>query len=481
MRMRQACSLVLALGWLVMAGCEGDGAGAADAGGGAGNDAVATPDGGVDVVGADQTAPADLGTGPDATDPVDVPVGPDAADPVDGAGGPDAGDPGDASPDTSEPARVETRLDPVCVGERCAAGPEHAPDPGEWGPFPVGVKTFEFTDPEPPFSNEPRFLRTEIWYPTTDEYGDGPYEVYDLATDAPPELAEVFATVHIDGLQTRIVRDAPLRTADGPYPLVFFSHGAYGVRFQSTYLTEKLASHGYIVVAPDHLENTTWDYLLEGYDPVNVLASGGQRLGDAAYLMDKLFEIAADPESMFQGMIATKRVGYTGHSFGGFVSVSMAMRDDRLSVVVPMAPAANMAAASGNLGTFPVPFLMMGGEVDETLDFQQYMWQPYTNMPRPKAFLSFARGGHYTFTDMCSVDVVALAEELGWSDAEDALTDGCGENNFDPATARGIITHYAVAMFNAHLRLSPASLDYIDASYLEGYEGEVALDRQFDE
>jgi predicted dienelactone hydrolase len=179
-------------------------------------------------------------------------------------------------------------------------------------------------------------------------------------------------------------------------------------------------------------------------------------------------------------MIAWKRVGYTGHSFGGFVSLAQAMKDRRVSVVVPMAPAANMASVVGNLSMFPIPFLMMGGDLDETLDFGPYMWQPYNNMPRPKAFLRFLRGGHYTFTDMCSVDVVALAEELGWTDAEDALTDGCGEENFDPATARGIITHFTVAMFNAHLRGSPASLDYIDGSYLTEWADDVVLDKQFE-
>ena len=55
-----------------------------------------------------------------------------------------------------------------------------------------------------------------------------------------------------------------MRRADGPYPLVVFSHGAYGVRFQSVFFTAYLASHGYVVVAPDHPDNCLFDLFVQG-------------------------------------------------------------------------------------------------------------------------------------------------------------------------------------------------------------------------
>src|ERR1041384_5814495 len=46
------------------------------------------------------------------------------------------------------------------------------------------------------------------------------------------------------------VRAAPLRA--GRWPLVLCSHGNGGSRHQNAFQTEHLASHGYVVTAPDH-------------------------------------------------------------------------------------------------------------------------------------------------------------------------------------------------------------------------------------
>ena len=453
------------------AACGSDSGDLADTG-------TATPDAGVaadlgsgaDVI-ADATPIEDASLVDDVPAPDDVPAVEEDVPPA-----------ADAAPETVEPTLLETRLDPICVGELCAAGPENAPDPGEMGPFPVGVRTFVFIDENPAHDQDgPRHLRTEIWYPTTEEHRDGPFVVYDLAQDSPPEMAHIFEEVaHIEGLPTLAVRDAPLREADGPYPLVFFSHGAYGVRFQSAFQTVHMASHGYIVVSPDHQNNTTWDYLDTGYDGAEVVMSALERVRDGEFLVDKLFEMANDPETMFHDHVATQRVGFTGHSFGGFLSLVQGGLDERISVIVPISPAGTAAGliAGVNLGTYRIPLLYIGGDADETLQFDIEMWQPYLRTAPPKAFLRFYRGGHYTFTDMCSVDVAALATDLGWGDAEDALTDGCGEENFEPAMARALTNHFATAMFNLHLRRSPASRAFLSADHLADFEGEVEF---FDE
>src|SRR5262249_61965308 len=57
-------------------------------------------------------------------------------------------------------------------------------------------------------------------------------------------------------------RDLPVRA--GRYPLVLFSHGFGGHRRQSTFLTTHLASHGYVVAAPDHTGTTLVDLLHAG-------------------------------------------------------------------------------------------------------------------------------------------------------------------------------------------------------------------------
>jgi predicted dienelactone hydrolase len=54
----------------------------------------------------------------------------------------------------------------------------------------------------------------------------------------------------LDVARTPTYRDVD--RAAGQYPLVLFSHGNAGIRFQSLFLAAHLASHGYIVASPDH-------------------------------------------------------------------------------------------------------------------------------------------------------------------------------------------------------------------------------------
>ncbi len=403
------------------------------------------------------------------------------------AAAPETVTPPDAEADSDEPPTdelLETRLDPVCGPEFCAAGPEHAPDPVLPGPFPVGVITVDLYD-EAQVNDDgsPRWLRTEIWYPTTDEYADGPFVHYNLIDDAPPELEELLAGLAMDPLPTIAVRDTPVRQSDGPYPLVVFSHGAFGVRFQNAFQTVHLASHGYIVVSPDHQLNTTWDYLLHGYDPVAVAGAALPRIKDGGFLIDWMFAENDDSDSMFHEQVATRRVGVTGHSFGGFLSMVLGGIDERVSAVIPLAPAGTVAGIwpGTNLENYRVPCLIMGGDDDRTLQFDIDMWQPYERMAERKAFLRVIRGGHFSFTDMCSVDVATLAEDLGWDDARHALSDGCGDENLDPALVRELTNHYGTALFNVFLRRSLGSRTYLDASHLDAsLDGEVEYHEAFD-
>lgn len=42
------------------------------------------------------------------------------------------------------------------------------------------------------------------------------------------------------------------KNADGTYPLLVFSHGAYGIKTSNGSTFTELASHGYVVVSIDH-------------------------------------------------------------------------------------------------------------------------------------------------------------------------------------------------------------------------------------
>ena len=112
----------------------------------------------------------------------------------------------------------------------------------ERGPNEVGTIAFKLDDGR----------RVQAWYPAADSATDLPLESFDLAGLLNP------------GLQAQIPADKrPLYEiaahpdadagADGPYPVVLFSHGFAGFPEQSADLVTHLASWGFVVVAPDHV------------------------------------------------------------------------------------------------------------------------------------------------------------------------------------------------------------------------------------
>lgn len=106
----------------------------------------------------------------------------------------------------------------------------------------VGVTTIELTDTSRPTEpnrdvagSDERKLAVEIWYPA------------DPSADVPEE------------------RSVALDDSGAPYPLIVFAHGFSSTRRQSSSYTQHLASHGYVVAAPD-------------FSASNLQAPGGPRL-----------------------------------------------------------------------------------------------------------------------------------------------------------------------------------------------------------
>ncbi len=113
---------------------------------------------------------------------------------------------------------------------------------------------------------------------------------------------------------------------------------------------------------------------------------------------------------------------------------------------------------------FPIPMMMMTGRKDRTLETDVEMSPIYELMPAPKYYFELHTGGHYTYTDICSLDLMVLAEELDFGDAEDALKDGCGDTNIPVETAHPLINQFAIGFFNTYLRNSTGSKVYFDAA-----------------
>jgi len=365
-----------------------------------------------------------------------------------------------------------------CVGDFCAADEAHAPDPSVSGPFPVGVTTF--TTDLYDYEDVPRTIVVDVWYPAVEEARDGPFESIDLKGRATPEALAKMPDIEIPPIPTNQVRDAAVRIADGPYPLVIFSHGAFGVRFQSVFFTQYLASHGYVVASPDHTGNTLYDMIAaEGYSMDPVVVSAFNRPLDIEHVIDEMIKRNKVPGGFFGGSMDTEQLAVTGHSFGGYTSFLMGFDDDRVKVVVPMAPATQQLVALGyELEKFPVPAMIMAGALDKTLDVQKDMRDAYAKMPAPKYYFELKAGGHYTFSDICRLDLLKLTNEMGFDDADDALRDGCGEDNIPFEAGHTIIRQFAIGFLNYHLRNSPESKKFFSPEGAELWKEDLVFEAE---
>lgn len=342
------------------------------------------------------------------------------------------------------------------------------------GPYPVGVRQMVFFDDtrETPGKDGPRKLACEVWYPATEATRDQAGLDYVLFDMLPEGLRNELTPDALGTVRTSAVLDAEPRRAE-QFPLVIFSHGKGGLRQQSTFYTVQLASHGFVVIAPDHEGDTIVELLEAG--EVNVTETFDSfilRPEDVSYLIRELDVL--DESDPLQPILDTSVVGVTGHSFGALTSFRSAGADARVNAIVGHAPAGIGLVQTGletDVEDFGIPYMILAGGKDRTLDTETHADSLWEHMVPPRYYLSLETAGHYTFSDLCILDVEAIDIAMD-IDASNVLNDGCGAENVSTADAFPVINLYSIGFFNAYLRDSPASLDWLDEAKGEALGGE---------
>jgi hypothetical protein len=140
-----------------------------------------------------------------------------------------------------------------------STAPVDAPELAQLGQYDVGYKVIPFTDTERPdlaaiaAGNGPNAARTldlHVWYPAQIAAGQAMEVTYTGRLPFPQGRIPAGAPTTFE-FQGRAARDAaPL--AGNKYPLVVVSHGYGNWPTFLSYLTENLATKGYVVASIDH-------------------------------------------------------------------------------------------------------------------------------------------------------------------------------------------------------------------------------------
>ncbi|MDQ0175658.1 alpha/beta hydrolase [Bacillus chungangensis] len=148
------------------------------------------------------------------------------------------------------------------------------------------------------------------------------------------------------------------KNLDGTYPLLVFSHGAYGIKASNTSTYTELASHGYVVVSIDHPYHSFYTRSEDGtvtmintdfkreIDNMNKGVYSNEELyelyekwmklrtDDMNFVIDTILKKAKSDQNPIYQHINTEKIGVFGHSMGGAASVGLGRERDDIRAVV---------------------------------------------------------------------------------------------------------------------------------------------------
>ncbi len=310
-------------------------------------------------------------------------------------------------------------------------------------------------------NRDDRPLPLEIWYPAD-------ADAWDDAVDF-----TIYPLVGAAGITSTASKDVLLLPAGASYPLIVFSHGYGGVAIQSIRLMEHLASHGFVVVAPNHTGNTQSD------SSSSDLEAEADRYPDIAFVIDEMAAANEMPWNIFLGHVDANNCGVAGHSFGGMTAMFMAAgygefpADSRVKAIMPVAASSDRLSDSQIEG-ITIPTLLMVGTLD---DLQAETIRSFGLIQSvPDLFRVDVVGANHThFANVCDIGQMLLDAGIGierWPDlGAGALVpiweSTCVPPAFSIEEATRLQNLFAAALFRTYLSGDEEYASYLTTDYAE--------------
>ena len=341
----------------------------------------------------------------------------------------------------------------ACGSSNDSADPVIPPD--QLGELAVGHSTFTVVDQ----ARDGRSLLVDIWYPV------------DRADAEGVELRQYTLSGLLGPVSDVALADPPVSRRRGR-KLLIFSHGYRGINTSAVGLMEALASHGFIVAAPEHTGNAQQSPT-DSFDE-----AAANRVPDVSFLIDEMIRRNRDPEDVFHDRLDEGHVGVLGHSFGGMTSIGMAAGwagaepDPRVAAILPMSAvivpelqsdqrdSPNAGFTASQLERIAIPTMLMGGseDVDVFPENNDVAFEQIINAPRVYE-VEIIGANHTHFANVCWIGSylisIGITEDkwpaLGAADLVEPYDATCGADAFPIEEAERLINLYSVAFFKRHL------------------------------
>jgi predicted dienelactone hydrolase len=327
--------------------------------------------------------------------------------------------------------------------------------PDELGPFDVGHTSFVAIDA----AREERRLLVDVWYPVDPGDGNG----------AEPTSYPLAAGI---GLDSEVALEEPPVSGLLGQTLLVFSHGYGGINTQSVELMEALASHGFVVAAPEHTGNAQASFT-DGFD-----AAAAHRVPDVSFVIDTMIARNQDVDDGFHQRLDEDAVGVVGHSFGGMTALGVAAgwagadADPRVAAIVPISAVVDgdlqsderggdsAGFSAAQLATVTVPVMLLGGTADVNVPVENNQLAFDDLESAPVVYKVDVLGATHThFASVCPIGellIEAGIEQDAWAliGAEALLgpyAEACSEGALPIEEATRLTNLYTVAFLRRHL------------------------------
>jgi dienelactone hydrolase len=330
------------------------------------------------------------------------------------------------------------------------------------GMYPVGTALFTLTD-----ATRSRALPAQLWYPAATGTVVTGFPIEELE-DAPNRATYAGLLAAADpACPTRTAlaaRDAA--PASGRFPIIAFSHCHECTRWSAETIAERLASHGFVVLADDHTGNTLWNNQAGDGLPLDGTTLA-LRVGDVRFALDQVLAEAPPVPPAVAAAVDADHVGMMGHSFGAVTAGKVAQDDDRIDAALALAaPMENPLLPGVMVASLDVPLGFMLAREDNSITEigNGFIRTNYDKAAAGAWKIEIADAGHWSVSDV----VGAIPGFAPGCKAGTRQSDGTAFTYLDAATGRGIAASYATAFFEAYLQDNAGARAYLTSLRPDG-------------